>query len=182
MKKIPTIFKRNFETHLVINEMVPGTEWVLSEGIATRKWDGACCAVIDDCKYKRYDLKSGKKIPVDFVPTGDFDPITKRCPGWVPITDGPEDKWFRAAFAEYEKEHNLYNDTYEAIGPHFNNNPENVLLDTLVPHGIHMLLPPRDFEGLKEYLRNKDIEGIVFWHPDGMKAKIKKKDFGFKRK
>jgi hypothetical protein len=178
MKKIPTIFKRN--DRLVINEMVPGTEWVLSEGVATRKYDGACCAVIENVLYKRYDLKSGREEPNGFI---GVDPVEGHYFGWVPITNRPEDKWFRAAFAEYEKEHNLYCDTYEAIGPHFNNNPENVLLDTLVPHGMHILENvPRDFEGLKEYLRDKDIEGIVFWHPDGRKAKIKKKDFGLKRK
>ena len=38
-----------------------------------------------------------------------------------------------------------------------------------------------NFEGIKKYLKDKDIEGIV-WHRDnGDMVKIKKKDFGFKR-
>jgi hypothetical protein len=39
----------------------------------------------------------------------------------------------------------------------------------------------RDFDGLKAYLTEKDVEGIVFHHPDGRKAKIKKRDFGLNR-
>jgi hypothetical protein len=52
----------------------------------------------------------------------------------------------------------------------------------LIKHGSELLPDcPRDFGGIKDYLRDKDIEGIVFHHPDGRMVKIKKKDFGFKR-
>jgi hypothetical protein len=40
---------------------------------------------------------------------------------------------------------------------------------------------PRDFDGLREYLAGKDIEGIVWHHSDGRMAKIKLRDFGHKR-
>lgn len=36
--------------------------------------------------------------------------------------------------------------------------------------------------GLRSYLANKDIEGIVWHHPDGRMVKIKGKDFGLKRR
>jgi hypothetical protein len=44
---------------------------------------------------------------------------------------------------------------------------------------------PRDFEGLRSFLKTLDsrfspghlAEGIVFHHPDGRRAKIKRKDF-----
>jgi hypothetical protein len=36
-------------------------------------------------------------------------------------------------------------------------------------------------EGLREFLAAHDVEGVVFHHPDGRKAKIKKRDFGLKR-
>ncbi|MFL5354397.1 hypothetical protein [Archangium sp.] len=32
------------------------------------------------------------------------------------------------------------------------------------------------------YLRDRDIEGIVFHHPDGRAAKLKGSDFGFNRR
>ena len=48
-------------------------------------------------------------------------------------------------------------------------------------HGEVILDCPRDFDGLKEWLTTKDMEGIVFHHPDGRMCKIKKTDFGLKR-
>jgi hypothetical protein len=42
---------------------------------------------------------------------------------------------------------------------------------------LHLGEIPRDFEGLKEYLSAKQMEGMVFHHPDGRMAKIKKRDF-----
>jgi hypothetical protein len=34
---------------------------------------------------------------------------------------------------------------------------------------------------LREWLLDRDIEGLVFHHPDGRMAKIKLRDFGLKR-
>ena len=62
MKKIKTLFCRNYETdRLVRDELVPGTEWVVAgEGVALRKYDGTCCLIKDGKFYKRYELKAGK--------------------------------------------------------------------------------------------------------------------------
>ena len=67
MKKIPTLFKREFLDHHVINispeVSSPDLAWVLAgEGIATEKIDGACCAIIDGQFYQRYDAKKNKKV------------------------------------------------------------------------------------------------------------------------
>ncbi len=40
---------------------------------------------------------------------------------------------------------------------------------------------PRTFDGLREWLTDRNIEGIVFHHEDGRMAKIKLRDFGLKR-
>ena len=66
MKKIPTLFKREFQDHRVISispELSsPDLAWVLAgEGTATEKIDGACCAIINGRFYKRYDAKKNKK-------------------------------------------------------------------------------------------------------------------------
>jgi hypothetical protein len=59
----------------------------------------------------------------------------------------------------------------EAVGEH-----------CLVRHGTDVLTDvPRDFGGIRDYLRDADIEGIVWHHPDGRMVKIKKRDFGFPR-
>ena len=70
MKKIPSLFQRNYETdRLVRNEVVPGCEWVLAgEGIATEKTDGTCCLIQEGIMFKRYELKNGRPAPKDFIP------------------------------------------------------------------------------------------------------------------
>jgi hypothetical protein len=40
---------------------------------------------------------------------------------------------------------------------------------------------PRSFDELREWLAGKDIEGLVWHHPDGRMAKIKLRDFGLPR-
>ena len=39
---------------------------------------------------------------------------------------------------------------------------------------------PRDFEGMREYFRTHEIEGVVFHRGNGEMCKIKRSDFGFK--
>lgn len=59
MKKISTLFKKDPKNHaLVINEINPENQWVFdSDYIATRKYDGTACAIINGELYKRYDAK-----------------------------------------------------------------------------------------------------------------------------
>jgi len=176
MKKIITLFQRNYDgDYLVRNEVVPGAEWVLDgEGIATRKFDGTCCMVRAGKLYKRYELKRGRKPPVDFEPSQEPDSVTGDCPGWIPVGDGPEDLWHREAF---ERKSYWPNGTYELCGPKIQGNPEEFKIHALVRHGSVPRDCPRDFHGLKDYLAVQGIEGIVWHHPDGRMVKIKKRDF-----
>ena len=41
--------------------------------------------------------------------------------------------------------------------------------------------PPRTFAELRRWLAGQDIEGLVWHHPDGRMAKIKRRDFGLER-
>lgn len=56
MKKIPTLFEREFENHRIVRilpNISPDLAWVMAgDGVATIKWDGACCAVINGVFYK----------------------------------------------------------------------------------------------------------------------------------
>jgi hypothetical protein len=182
MRKIISLFQRNYDTdRLVRNEIVPGAEWAIEgEGVATRKFDGTCC-MVRDCKlYKRYDAKKGKTPPPNFEPAQDYDEVTGHMPGWIPVGDGPEDKWFREAFERQSM--SLVDGTYELVGPKVQGNPERYEGHTLIRHGIWLEQEcPRDFDGIKGYLSSRDIEGIVWHHPDGRMVKIKSKDFGLKR-
>lgn len=185
MRKIPTLFVRDFSKrpYLVTPEVTPGCEWVLAgEGAATRKMDGACCAVIDGVFYKRYDAKRGKTPPDSFVPAQDPDETTGHWPGWVPIGDSPDDQWFRSAMHNTTGGVRLGDGTYEAVGPHFQGNPEGLDKDYLIRHGALMAFDaPRSFDALRQYLSAFDIEGVVWHHEDGRMAKIKTVDFGLRR-
>ena len=184
MKKIPTLFERVFENHRVVGiteKVTPGMEWVLEgEGIATIKWDGSCCAIIDGVFYKRYDAKKGKKPPEGAIPCCDPDPVTGHHPHWVLVDENnPADKWFVRAFESWKKTNRIYDWTFEAVGPHFNGNPHNLHGDTLIPHGLHSVDVPRTFEGIKQHLADYRGEGIVFWKDNEPMCKIKRSDFGF---
>lgn len=187
MKKIPTLFKRVYKDgHKVdiLNEVTPGMEWVLSgDGVPTEKIDGSCCAVINGELYRRYDAKIGKTPPEGAIPCCDPDPTTGHWPHWVKVDPAnPSDKWYLAAW-ENTPSARLTDWTYEIVGPHFQGNPYGLNKDVLVTHGGHVLKNvPRSFDGIKEYLRVHNIEGIVFWKDMQPQCKIKKTDFGFEWK
>ena len=182
MKKIPTLFVRKFEGHKIVDitdEITPGCEEAFLNGIATVKFDGSCCAIIDGIFYKRYDCRKGKTPPEDAIPCCDPDPVTGHWPHWVMVDpNDPADKWFVEAYA------NTFLDefdtaTYEALGPHFQGNPYGLKEDVLIKHGTCCVSVKRDFESIKEYLRNHADEGFVFWLNDEPVCKIKRTDFGF---
>ena len=100
------------------------------KGTATEKLDGACCAIIDRKFYKRYDAKKNKRgvqksPPPGCIPCDDPDPITGHWPHWQPILPSdPGAQWYLVA-----RENTigpLPDGTYEAIGPHFQSNPDSV--------------------------------------------------------
>lgn len=204
MRKIPTLFIRD-ENNLsqVTTQVNPECQWVIEgKGIATRKYDGTACLIKDGKFYKRYDCKRGKQPPPGFMPAQEPDPITGHWPGWVEVSNtAPDDKYHIEAYAKLlaqtqkqDEELALYDaivdltGTYELCGPKIQANPEKLSEHSLIRHGCWILTDvPTDFDGLKQYLSDKDIEGIV-WHAEDAKddidckmAKIKKRDFGFKR-
>ncbi len=201
MKKIISLFKRNYSTdRKVRDEVTPGAEWVIQgEGVATRKFDGTCCLVENGRLYKRYDHKpdNWKAIqraiqrggvapdpimsspPPEFSPAQPPDPVTMHWPGWMPVTNSNEDAWHRGGMHSTLGILGAVPDgTYELCGPKIGGNPEGFKQHVLVTHGAEVLSDaPRDFEGLRKYLSAAGIEGIVWHHPDGRMVKIKAKDF-----
>ena len=182
MKKIPTLFKREFDGHKVVNitdEITPGCEEAFLYGAATMKIDGACCAIIDGELYKRYDAKHGKKPPEGAIPCCDPDPVTGHWPHWVKVDkNNPGDQWFVRAMENTPGHPG--DGTYEAVGKHFNGNPYGMKGDLLIRHGLVCLDVIRDFDHIKAYLEESGHEGIVFWLNGEPVCKIKRKDFGFR--
>lgn len=182
MKKIPTVFVRQYENHDVVKcteEFTsPETEEAFLLGTPTIKWDGSCCAVIDGKFYKRYDAKRGKKPPEGAVPCGDPDPVTGHWPHWVLVDpDSPGDKWFVQACEASGGLGHLSPGTYEAVGKHFNNNPYRLEIDYLVKHGNTPVELERSYGGVRDFLEETPIEGVVFWYKGSPAAKIKRSDF-----
>jgi hypothetical protein len=180
MKKIPTIFKRNPEKMSeVLNEPHPDCNWVFNgEGVATRKYDGTCVKIENGNYYKRREIKPNKKIPSNFIEE-QFDENTGKRVGWIPVDPtSKEDKWHMEAFSS-----ELPDGTYELVGPKIQGNPEKYSTHVLIKHSNAEQYEnvPRTYDKIYQFLKDKDIEGLVFHHPDGRMAKIKKKDFGIKR-
>lgn len=183
MKKIPTLFKRDFTNHgVIIPEYSEGTKWVQQgEGVATRKYDGTSVLLRDGSIYKRYELKAGREAPYGFE-IADHDEVTGKTMGWVEVGNGNEDKWHREAFNNLHDNLKTINGTYELVGPKVQGNPEKYEDHRLIRHeDAQILFPPVEFAALKEWLTDRDIEGIVWHHPDGRMVKIKKKDYRLKR-
>lgn len=193
MKKIPTLFKREFENHKVVKILPEFTNEKCREafinGTPTVKFDGSCCAIIDGKFYKRYDAKKGKPVPENAIKCQDeADPVTGHLPCWVPVDENnPADKWFIAAYNVCVDSDDYISDgTYEAIGSHFQGNPYNIVCDRLLRHGVAVV---RDFDCTSDcpteilvyihrYLVLHEIEGIVFWLNNEPVCKIKRTDFG----
>lgn len=211
MKKIITLFERDYhDRSLVVNEVVPGAEWVpLGEGVATQKYDGTCCLVRDGTLLKRYTLKPNRDPPRGFEIAADVDPTTGKVEGWVPVGDGPEDEWHREALDALAWRaaagkgimgfvmtdlHFIADGTFELLGPKIQGNPENMEThmlrrhaDALALEGCPYFRPPEIagesfFARLRVWLATQDIEGVVWHHEDGRMVKIKKRDFGLERR
>jgi len=214
MKKIKTVFKINRETDLAVDEVVGGNEWVpAGEGRATIKFDGTACMVRDGKLYRRYDRKLRpnfadmfrkgkiteleermfKSMPEGWEPCEVApDPKTGHWPGWMLVTDTPENVYALEAFGKGVFE----NGTYELVGPKINSvkyemrdgkmdrrgsviNRYNLEGHELWMHGSKEVeVMDRSFDGICALLVDMNIEGLVFHHPDGRMAKVRRKDFG----
>nr|MDE6833341.1 hypothetical protein [Ruminococcus sp.] len=143
MKKIPTLFKRVFDGNRIVDilpEITEGCEKAFLYGVATVKFDGACCAVINRELYRRYDAKNGKPVPEGAIKCqAEPDPITRHLPCWIKCDRRkPEDKWFCSAYdtlysmisrslpVVWKDIVRIADGTYEAVGEHFNGNPYNL--------------------------------------------------------
>jgi hypothetical protein len=190
VKKIPSLFVRSHhENHRLLDELAPGNGWVIAgEGIATVKYDGTACRVQDGRLWKRCVLGPDDPTPAGWEPAEpDPDPGSGRWPGWLPVGDGAEDRGHREAFEAENGE--LADGTYELVGPTVRANPYDLDQHYLLRHGDSWYPPgvvPVGFEELAEWFASWGydpefgfaVEGIVWHHPDGRKAKVKRSDFG----
>lgn len=188
MRKIPTLFKRDpDDMRFVTREVHPDCQWVLDgEGVATRKYDGTCVMFDGDAWWARREVKPGKTPPPNFAAV-EHDDTTGKTVGWEPIEQSPFGKIHAeavepmVAFGDFIGERPPAG-TYELIGPKINGNPENCGYHRLERHGNAEQIGdvPLDFDGLRDFIASlgaDGVEGIVWHHPDGRMAKLKRRDF-----
>ncbi|MEV1157779.1 DUF5565 family protein [Micromonospora chokoriensis] len=188
MRKIPTLFRRDPEDmRRVTSEVHPDCRWVLDgEGVATRKYDGTCVRYDGERWWARHEVKPGKATPPGYQPVM-TDDVTGKTVGWEPIE--------QSAFATFHAEAlgaivDQFSGpqpgaTYELVGPKVNGNPEKATGHQLVRHGFsapgdaeELSKAPLDHDGLREWLLDHPgWEGVVWHHPDGRMAKLKRRDF-----
>ncbi|MCX5239758.1 DUF5565 family protein [Streptomyces prunicolor] len=189
MLKIPTLFVRDPEDRSrVLNQISPGCEWVVAgEGRPTRKLDGT--AVMYDqhgAWWARREVKAGKAVPPGYI-TVQHDETTGKLAGWEPVAQSPFAKFHAEAVANAEAAEVPWIPwqlgTYELIGPKINGNPERYDRHWLVAHTNTETLPVDflTFDGIRasvlRWHKTDHVEGIVWHHPDGRRAKIKARDF-----
>lgn len=175
------MFVRDREgTRSLFDQVTPGCEWVLAgEGLPTRKYDGTACKIDAQGFWKRREAKIWGDAPPGFVEE-DRDEVTGKRFGWVKVSEtDPGDKFHREALERDGKD--VPYGTYELLGPKIQGGAEPFEVHLLVHHGQTILadVTDRTLDGLRAYLEVNEIEGIVFHHPDGRMAKIKRRDFGF---
>lgn len=185
MDKIPTLFDRGPDFK-VIDQVRAGCEWVFQgEGAATEKLDGTNI---------RLTIRSGEIVRVE--KRRNPNKVQKKkgiVDGWYVDADAysPEDRWIHEAAGNTDVsdwpdgEHSC-----EALGPRIQGNPLNLDRHLCVPFDLQIPeydLGKRDYAELKNLLADLEsrfspgalAEGVVFHHPDGRRAKIKRKDFAY---
>lgn len=183
MEKILTIFDRG-ESFQVINQPRKGCEWVFAgEGQATEKLDGTNC---------RLTIRTGQVVRVEKRRNpSKQQKLQGIVDGWYVDANefSKEDKWIFEAVRGTnvhgwpDGEHSV-----EALGPNIQGNLLGLTKHLCVPFNLEIPTyegVPRTFDEIKIFLDTLDsrfspghrAEGIVFHHPDGRRAKIKRKDF-----
>jgi hypothetical protein len=184
MEKIPTLFERD-EHFRVVDRPRAECAWVFEgAGTGTEKLDGTNV---------RLTVRSGQVVRVE--KRRNPSKVQKQqgiVDGWYVDTDeySADDRWILEAARATDVsgwpdgEHPC-----EALGPRIQGNPLGLAAYRCVP--FNMSIPayddvPRTYAELRAYLATLEsrfapghlAEGIVFHHPDGRRAKIKRKDFG----
>lgn len=184
MRKIPTLFVRDYDARPahVLPEITPGCEWVTEgEGRPTRKWDGTCTMLDEHGQWwARREVKPGKNIPPGYR-IEEHDEVTGKLVGWEPMVQSSVAKIHAEALANSAA---AKPGTYELLGPKINGNPDQFDAHLLMPHGwaalserIDCEAAPRDYDGLRDWFASRPYEGLVWHHPDGRMAKLKRRDF-----
>tara|TARA_Y100000310_G_C20622764_1_gene784249 strand:+ start:589 stop:1380 length:792 start_codon:yes stop_codon:yes gene_type:complete len=122
-----------------------------------------------------------KQPPINSIPCQEPDLISGSYPHWAKCNR--DDNNDRLHFEAFDNLDDKIDGTYELCGERVLKNSENITGHQLIKHGCEVLeLIDFSFDGIRQFLIDTDIEGIVFHHKRYNKmCKIRKSDFGIKR-
>jgi hypothetical protein len=205
LEKIPSLLERDFtgddpKHSPVTGRVNPAAAWVLTDDgvIARRKWDGTCVLVTEDLRVlTRRTVRPGATPPPGFVPA-ETDERTGKTFGWEPYVQSPFADvilfnvvaWGDHGIGWGPSGERLLPGTYELIGPKVQGNAERLVGS----HRLERHDTAPEFSGVRHPQLNDDgnlvracntvlflgeehgWEGLVFYHPDGRRAKLKARD------
>jgi hypothetical protein len=202
---IPTLYLREFNTEARITPVVrDGCWWVVNgQGKATRLYDGVCVAWLPTIHakpaygreipllnvgalgvsvdwFQRVKIPASVKLPDDFTVI-DQNRITGTWLGWQPVDleKDPLADALRVASGSLGDPATVPFGTYELCGPGIKDNADGFERPTLIRHADAEQLDdvPNEFHALMEWLvEHEQHQGVVWRHPDGRMAKIRRTD------
>lgn len=200
MKKVKALFVVERSVQMATREIEPTAQWVFDgEGEATIKYDGTPVLIKNGKLYKRWNRKLQKKflkqwrynkenfkysmdmfvdIPEGAIALEDAPaPISLHFPYWIPVIDEKSNKRFIRAFDDLESKDD---GTYELVGETIQGNIYNLEGNKLLKHGSEIVsIPDMSFDGIKQFFKELNAEGIVWHHPDGRMIKLRRSHFNF---
>ena len=166
MKPIPNLFLPHDDNPSRVTKIInPECDWVTSgSGIAKRYYDGTFYMLQADHLYRHHEVKKGEIMPDVFMLTW-TDSKTGTMHGWSDVIEGDSD--------------------YELLS-HFNSGDVGIFVfKEGVMHNInktqdYVVLPKgsRNYDGLSNWIKNMNIDGVLFKNPDGRMAVVTRKQLG----
>lgn len=166
---IPTLFLPDPDDRRFVVPIVrEGCEWVLAgEGVARRQYDGI--VALFDPAAPHLEEGGEPELHGWFVE----ETATDLVPAWRSRFAAP----MLAAARNLPVSNPPTPGTHELIGPGIRRNAERVPRNVLIAHrDADLVDAPRDFEGLRRWLLARQYKGVVFHHPDGRMAKLRRRD------
>jgi hypothetical protein len=194
VRKIPTLFKRDESNPSRVTDVVtPGCEWVFDdpEAVPTRKYDGTAVMMMEGGTWwARRIVKPGQDEPRGFAEV-EVDPNTGYRVGWIPAETSSWAKHIDEAIGYLNSEGpGIVPGTFELCGPKVNGNPECWDRHMLIRHDTAAVIRDHgetvrvgnaaEVEALLRGLAANGVEGVVWHHPDGRRAKNQAKDYGIR--
>ncbi len=183
--RTPTLYVRDTKDKRRTVTRIRNTSclWVFDgEGAACVMYDGLTMLHnVDHAWWLSRIVKANTEPPQGFWQEKRSSSTGRRY-GWEPIKGSPNwPQFVEAAAAALAEARVLTPGYYSLCGPTIARNLEGLTHHRLLSHAIdesRLLCPvPTDYDELRAWMRTFPRKGVVWRHPDGRTAEIRKRDF-----